>query len=111
MWAMAVQPDGKIVVAGETSPAAGMDSLVVRLLDDRTRDSALSGDGLVSLASSRATDKFKGVPIWPDARIVTVGTAPIGTTRNPIDNVLVVRYLGDSGSSCPMPTLLIRDRL
>jgi hypothetical protein len=88
-----------------------MDSLVVQLLDDGTRDSTLSGDGLVALAFSGAPDKFKGVPIRPDAKIATVGTAPIGTTRNPIDNVLVVRYLGDPGSSCPINTLLIRDRL
>ena len=88
-----------------------MDSLVVRLLDDGTRDSTLGGDGLVSLAFSGATDKFKGVPIRPDAKIVTVGTAPIGTTRNPIDNVLVVRYLGDPSSFCPMTTLSSRDRL
>jgi hypothetical protein len=108
---MAVQPDGKIVVAGETSPAAGMDSLVVRLLGDGTRDSTLSGDGLVPLAFPGATDKFKGMPTRPDAKIVTVDTAPIGTTRNPIDNVLVVRSLRDCGSSCPITTLSIRDRL
>jgi hypothetical protein len=60
---------------------------------------------------SGATDELKGVPIRPDAKIVTVGTVPVGTTRNPIDNGLVVRYLGDSGSSCPMTTLSIRDRL
>jgi hypothetical protein len=88
-----------------------MDSLVVRLLDDGTRDSTLSGDGLVSLAFSGAPEKFKGVPIRSDAKIITVGIAPIGTTRNPIDNVLVVRYLVDPGSSCRINTLLIRDRL
>jgi hypothetical protein len=56
----------------------------------------------VSLAFAGATDKFEGVSTRPDAKNVTVGTAPRGTTRNPIDNVPVVRYLGDSGTSCPM---------
>jgi hypothetical protein len=68
MWGMLVQPDGKIVVAGETSPAAGMDSQVLRLLDDGTRDSTPSGDGLVSLAFSSVTDEFEAVPIRSDRR-------------------------------------------
>jgi hypothetical protein len=59
---------------------------------------------------SGATDELKGVPIRPDAKIDTVGTAPIGTPRNLIGNVGVVRYLGDSGSSRPLITLSIRDR-
>jgi hypothetical protein len=49
---------------------------VVWLLDDATRDLTRSGDGVVSLAFLGATDRFKGVPIRPDAKIVTVGTAP-----------------------------------
>jgi hypothetical protein len=72
MWGMAVQPDGKIVVAGETSPAAGMDSLVVWLLEDGTRDSTLSGDGLVSLAFRAQPTSSRACP--PDAKIVTVTT-------------------------------------
>jgi hypothetical protein len=47
-----------------------------------------NGDGL-----------FRGVPIRPDAKIVTVGTAPTGTTRDPIDSALIVRHLGDFLSS------------
>jgi uncharacterized delta-60 repeat protein len=111
MWDMAVYLDGRIVVAGETSPPAGIDSFVARLLDDGTRDSTFNGDGLVSLAFSSATDQFEDVAIRPDAKIVAVGTAPTGTTRNPIDDVLVARYLGDSGSSSPMATLSTRNRL
>jgi hypothetical protein len=80
-------------------------------MNDGTRNSTFSGDGLGSPASSSATGRFEGEAIRPDAKIVAVGTAPTGTTRNPIDDVLVARDLGDSGSSCPMTTLLIRDRL
>jgi hypothetical protein len=59
---------------------------------------------------SGATDEVKGVPIRPDAKIDTVGTAPIGTPRNLIGTVVVVRYLGDSGSTRPLTTLSLRDR-
>ena len=84
---------------------------MARLLDDGTRDSTFSSDGLVSLTFSSATDQFEGVTIRPDATIVAVGTAPTGTPRNPIDDVLVARYLGDSGSSSPMASLSTRNRL
>jgi hypothetical protein len=107
MWSMAVQLDSKIVVARTTSPAAGMDDLVVRLLNDGTRDSTLSGDGLVSLAFRARPTSSRAYRSGPDAKIVTVCTVPIGPTRNPIDNCLVVRWLGDCGSSCPMTTLSI----
>jgi hypothetical protein len=97
---MAVQPDGKSAVAGETSFAARMDSRMVRLPDDEARDLTQSGARLVSLAFSLVTDRFTGVPIWFDAKIVSVGTAPIKTTRNTNDSLRVVRDLGHSGSSC-----------
>jgi hypothetical protein len=73
MQGIAVQPDSKMVVAGETSPAAGTDSPVARVLDDGTRDSTPRGDGLVPLASPGVTDEINGLPIRPVARIVTVG--------------------------------------
>ena len=50
MWDMAIYLDGRIVVAGETSPPAGIESFVARLLDDGTRNLTFSGTGLVSLA-------------------------------------------------------------
>jgi hypothetical protein len=111
MRGIPVQPDSKILVPGETSPAAGAGSLVARLLDDETRDSTLRGEGLVSLASSGATDEINGLPIRPVARIVTVGTSSIGTTWNPIDDEPVVRDLGDSGSYGWITAVFIRERL
>jgi hypothetical protein len=65
----------------------------------------------MSPACSTATDKLEGVATRPDAKIVAVGTAPTGHDPKPIDDVLVVRYLGDSGSSSPIATRLTRNRL
>jgi hypothetical protein len=73
-------------------------------------DATFRGDRLVSRAVSSATDTFEGGAIRPDAKSVAVGTAPAGTTRNPIDGVRIVRDLGDSASSSQMATLSTRNR-
>ena len=64
-------------------PPRGSPNASLILLDDGTRDSTFSGDGLLSLAFSSATDQFEGVAIRPDAKIVAVGPAPTGTTGTP----------------------------
>jgi hypothetical protein len=64
----------------------------------------------VSRAVSSATDTFEGVAIRPDAKIVAVGSAPMGTTRNLIDDGRVVRDQGESASSSQMATLSTRNR-
>ena len=69
--AAAVQPDGKIVVAGRTSK--NYDSAVWRLLPTGELDPSFGGgDGLATI-DSLAEEHLSDVAITPDGRIVAVG--------------------------------------
>ena len=71
--AVAVQSDGKIVVAG-TGGFAGASSLqVLRLNRDGSPDTGFSGDGRAS-ASPYATNNAAGLAIQPDGKIVVAGS-------------------------------------
>src|SRR5262249_33492711 len=71
--AVAVQRDGKIVVAGGVSAAGGgLDFLVARYNADGTLDNTLGGGGLVATHFGEAAEAF-GVAIQPDGRIVAAG--------------------------------------
>lgn len=76
--AVAVQPDGKIVVGGYvSSPALGdFDVAVVRLLPNGSLDPSFSGDGKVVVPLALGGDGFDAVDdmlIQPDGKIVLVG--------------------------------------
>jgi uncharacterized delta-60 repeat protein len=69
--AVAVQADGKVVVAG----SAGDRFLVVRYTAAGALDSTFSGDGLQTVA---AADAARAVAIQPDGKIVAAGDAGAG---------------------------------
>jgi uncharacterized delta-60 repeat protein len=84
--AVAVQPDGKIVAAGEGETAPGLfDFAVVRYNPDGTRDTSFDGDGIVTTDVGGANDDAVAVTIQPDGKIVAVGNTDRG--------VGIVRYL------------------
>ena len=85
---MAVQPDGKIVVAGRTSPTSGTggdEFAVVRLEADGDLDPAFdgenadSGDGIVrfEVGSGNSVDRVYAIALQPDGRIVLAGSASV----------------------------------
>ena len=85
---MAVQPDGKIVVAGRTSPTSGTggdEFAVVRLEADGDLDPAFdgenadSGDGVVrfEVGSGNSVDRVYAIALQPDGRIVLAGSASV----------------------------------
>ena len=86
--AVAVQPDGKIVVAGlaaRTGPfGADNDVALVRYLADGTLDTSFGGDGIVTTDLGTRTDVGRAVVVQSDGRIVVAGTAD--------DDVALVRY-------------------
>src|SRR6185436_4181316 len=83
--AMAIQPDGKIVVAGVAQNT--YDFLLVRYHPDGSLDTAFDGDGIV-VADMGGTDECFGVAIQTDGKIVVVGRATISGTSN----VVIGRY-------------------
>lgn len=74
-WAMALQADGKIVVAGEhidNSQNIGTDSfLLLRYNPDGSRDTAFGVDGLVITGFGSARD----IVIQPDGKMVAAGSS------------------------------------
>ena len=75
--AVAVQPDGKIVVAGFADQASGFNSdfALARYNPDGTLDTSFDGDGIVTTDLSGQDDNITALMIQPDGRIVVAGTA------------------------------------
>ncbi|MBN2224505.1 MAG: putative Ig domain-containing protein, partial [Deltaproteobacteria bacterium] len=74
-YALAVQPDGKIVVAGYT-PTGG-DFAVVRLTPGGVLDPTFSDDGKATV-NFEGTDYAYGVAVQPDGKILVAGSTSNG---------------------------------
>ncbi|MEC3956419.1 hypothetical protein VMT65_25525 [Nocardia sp. CDC153] len=93
--AVAVQSDGKIVVAGSThdpDPAQGDDFVVVRYASDGKPDTGFGRNGVVSTDFGGKADVANAVAIQTDGKIVAAGTSH-GTTTG--DNIALARYTAD----------------
>ncbi len=92
--AVAIQNDGKAVVAGQTSNGANSDLLVLRYKSDGSLDSSFSGDGVaVYSGAADSNDIGRAVAIQGDGKIVVVGQTSNGANNN----LLILRYTS-SGS-------------
>jgi uncharacterized delta-60 repeat protein len=78
--ALAVQADGRIVVAGSSSDATGNDMAVARYNSDGTLDPSFDGDGL-ALVDLGGESSARAVAVQPDGKIVLAGwaTRSVGT--------------------------------
>jgi uncharacterized delta-60 repeat protein len=105
--AVVIQPDGKIVVAGQVDSDPGVsvenDFAVARFNPNGALDQGFDGDSgtgngvVVTDVSPAGQDSAYGVTIDPDGNILVVGGAD--GDPGPINNsdVALVRYLGASG--------------
>jgi uncharacterized delta-60 repeat protein len=82
----ALQPDGKILIAG----AVGGDFALVRVLPNGSPDPAFDGDGLV-VSDFGASESGSSVIVLGDGRIVLGGTRQQGSAAD----FALVRYLPD----------------
>jgi uncharacterized delta-60 repeat protein len=75
--AVALQPDGKMVVVGSVRfPSGNADFALIRYNANGTLDLSFSGDGKVTTGfCSGCTDEAFAVAIQPDGKIVVVGSA------------------------------------
>ena len=91
-YGVTLQPDGKIIVAGERSPAAAgpRDILLVRLLDQGTIDTSFGGGTGASVLDLGGTfDRGEDVVLRPDGKIVVAGpTNRAGNTDFAVAQVL-----------------------
>ena len=72
--AIAIQPDGKIIVAGY-APINNEDFALVRLNQDGSLDTTFDGDGKVTtpILGNDARDRINAIAIQPDGKIVAAG--------------------------------------
>jgi uncharacterized delta-60 repeat protein len=72
--ALAIQPDGKIVVAGESYAADGSDFALARYNANGTLDTTFSSDGRV-ITDFGGSEHLGALAIQPDGKIVGAGTS------------------------------------
>ncbi len=83
-YAVAVQPDGKVVAVGYVTTNTGRDFGVIRLNPNGALDTTFSDDGKLSLNFNSGTrdDIARAVAIQPDGRIVVAGEADVTGFEN-----------------------------
>ena len=91
-YALAIQPDGKIIVAGSSYNGTNTDFAVIKLNVDGSYDNSFSGDGQVTTDIRGYNDAASAVIIQPDGKIVVGGYSNIFTSD---DDFALVRYNAD----------------
>jgi uncharacterized delta-60 repeat protein len=93
--AVALQPDGKIVIVGKTSSASDTYALVIRYNTDGTLDNTFGENGIVTYnGTAGGWDTLADVAIQPDGKIIATGeTSPANFLA--LTDVLVLRYNSD----------------
>jgi uncharacterized delta-60 repeat protein len=111
-WSVAVQPDGKILVAGEMQfvrsdpfpfpdfySASNIDFAVVRYNADGTLDTTFSGDGIATTDFRLLADSARNVVVQPDGSIILSGSSfthdPSDATYGGYTSVAIARYKSD----------------
>lgn len=92
-YAVAIQPDGRIVAVGDVDVASGNDFgnfVVARFNADGTPDNSFSGDGQVVTDIGGATNTARNVVLQPNGSILVSGE-PFGTFAGS-ERTDVVRY-------------------
>ena len=93
--AVALQADGKIVVAGHEYNYATDDSdfFVARYNPDGSRDDTFSGDGIVTMDFGGHDDRAKALVVQPDGKIVVAGySVELDTDDVPSRDFALARY-------------------
>jgi len=72
-FSVAVQPDGKIVVAGQSEVGVITDICVLRVNADGSLDTGFSGDGKLAIDLGGAYENVQSVLLQPDGKIVLAG--------------------------------------
>ena len=89
-FGIAIQNDGKIVVAGESFNGSNNDVALARLNTDGTLDTTFSSDGKVTQAIGTSTDSARAITLQADGRIVLAGYATSAS-----GDTAVLRYNAD----------------
>ncbi len=94
---VAVQANGKIVVAGESYKDGSSDFALVRYNSNGSLDNTFSGDGMLTTAIESGNDEAHSVAIQGDGKIVAVGfsASDFAAVRYNVDGSLDNTFSGD----------------
>ena len=90
---LALQSDGKILLAGETAQGGFKDFALVRLNTNGSLDTTFHFDGAVGTAFNAFDDYGRSVKVQADGKIVVAGFT--STTSGTVYDMAVARYLSD----------------
>lgn len=88
---VAVQTDGKLVVAGFSRNSLNNDFAVARYNPNGSLDTTFDGDGMVTLSIGSGSELVRSIAVQTDGRIVVAGQIFNGTNND----IVVVRYNSD----------------
>ena len=89
--ALTLQPDGKLIAAGETFNGPNGHFALVRYNPDGNPDPTFGSGGIVTTAFGPSDDEALGVAVQPDGKIVAAGSAYTGSRYE----FAVARYTAD----------------
>jgi uncharacterized delta-60 repeat protein len=90
-YGVALDSEGRIIVAGSSDNGSDDDFTVVRYTADGALDTSFSGDGIVTTDFGSGDDRAYGVVVDSDDRIVVAGRAWNGSDND----FAVARYMAD----------------
>jgi uncharacterized delta-60 repeat protein len=90
---LALQPDGKIIAAGNARVGSQSDFAVVRYNPNGTLDTTFDGDGkAITPITTNSTDLASSVLVQANGRIIIVGSSTTGTGTSFNSDIAIVRY-------------------
>jgi uncharacterized delta-60 repeat protein len=78
-WALALQPDGKIVVAGSSNNGSDDDFALARYNPDGSPDTGFNGTGKVTTGFGPGDDYAAAILVQPDGKLVAAGSSQNGS--------------------------------
>lgn len=97
-YCTAVQPDGKLIVAGMSKDGESYESSLLRYNSDGSPDASFNGSGKIITSLGAYNSRTYSIAVLPDGKILTAGAvgyhgpSPYGTFW---DEILIVRYNPD----------------
>jgi uncharacterized delta-60 repeat protein len=87
IWAMVIQPNGKIIVGGTADPAIAL----ARFNEDGSLDTSFSGDGKVTTSVGGLDDVVYSLALQPDGKILATGYTQL-YSNYAVGDFVVLRY-------------------
>ena len=94
---MALQPNGKILVAGQATIGGGIDSALARYDSNGALDTSFNGTGKLIASLGADIDAINAIALRPDGKIIAAGVVLNGTNYG----FVVARFHGDIATGAP----------